>query len=230
MAALICAKCGASNAADDVFCSKCGTLLRATPAYPSPTQPQAAPPQQWSPVVQGYSGGSPSPQWGPASYSAGSTHASQPQKPTASMVLGIIGGVFIIAAGVLEIIVGTEDSSLTFGIVGGTYIASGLLGLIVGILVLVFGILVYIQPQHHVVYGVLILVFSIISLVSFAGGFFIGFLLGLIGGILAIVHNPFPGQMMAQPSGPLVQRICPRCGRVIDPSVRFCPHCGNQLG
>lgn len=146
------------------------------------------------------------------------------------MVLAIVGGVFIILAAVLEILIGEADNALTIGFGGGTYILSGLAGLVIGILVILFGILTYTQPQHHVVLGVLVLVLSILSLISFFGGFLIGFILGLIGGILAIVHNPFPPQMFGQPMPPVVQRICPRCGRVIDPSVRFCPHCGNPLG
>jgi hypothetical protein len=144
------------------------------------------------------------------------------------MVLSIIGGVFILLGGLAEIAVGSVVSSLTFGFAGGSLIAFGALGVVLGILILVFGILVNSHPENHVLYGVLIVVFSIVSLTSFAGGFVIGFILALIGGILALVWKPTPAPVYYAPSPP-VQRVCPKCGRVVDPSVRFCPHCGNPL-
>ncbi len=231
MAATLCPRCGAQNAANDVFCSKCGTTLSGQPTgvqSPSPqVPPPAAAPSQFGPFY-----------WAPPAampalgrpYPPGTVAPGELQRPTAAMVLAIVGGVFIIAAAILEVIVGTQQAQLSFGFLGGTYILSGLLGIAVGILVLVFGVLVYVQPQHHVVYGVLILVFAVVSLVSFFGGVFIGFVLGLIGGILAIVHRPFPPQPMVPFVAPPIQRVCPKCGRVIDPTVKFCPHCGNQLG
>jgi hypothetical protein len=150
------------------------------------------------------------------------------KRPTVPMILALVGGAFIIALAVLEVVVGAQDAQLTYDYTGGTYILSGLVGIMVGILVLVFGVLVYLQPQHHLVYGVLIVVFAGVSLISFFGGFFVGFVLGLTGGVLAIVHTPY-GQP-SQFTSPPIQRVCPRCGRVIDLHVRFCPHCGNPLG
>ncbi|MHB8351105.1 MAG: zinc-ribbon domain-containing protein [Thermoplasmata archaeon] len=229
MAVATCPRCGAQNAADDVFCAKCGTTLHSQPAGTSYPTSQATPlaPPPWASHLQGTQAMTQA--WPGPSPSDAATSGGL-QRPTASMVLAIVGGVFIIALAILEVNVGAQDAQLTLGYSGGTYIISGLLGIVFGILVLVFGILVYLQPQHHVVYGVLILVFSVFSLVSLFGGFFIGFVLGLIGGILAIVHKPILLQPIGQFVVPPIQRVCPKCGRVIDPYVKFCPHCGNQLG
>lgn len=185
-------------------------------AAPSPPPPPGG---QWPPYQ-------PQPQYAPAPY--GAPPPPSTEKPTTAMVLSIIGGVFILLGGLAEIAVGSILSSLTLGFAGGSLVIFGALGAVLGILILVFGILVNAHPENHVVYGVLILVFSIVSLTSFFGGFFIGFLLGLIGGILAIVWKPTPTPVYYAPSPP-VQRVCPKCGRVVDPSVRFCPACGNPL-
>ncbi len=56
------------------------------------------------------------------------------------------------------------------------------------------------------------------------GGFVIGFILGLVGGIFALVFNPKPVGLTSPP------RICLKCGaQITDPSVNFCPNCGNDL-
>jgi hypothetical protein len=58
-------------------------------------------------------------------------------------------------------------------------------GIITGILVTVFALLMRSRPADRKTYGVLILVFSLLSLVGM-GGFFVGALLGLIGAVLAL--------------------------------------------
>ena len=74
----------------------------------------------------------------------------------------------------------------------------GLMFSLMGILSLVFGIIVIIsalmlnrRPHEHTTWGILILVFSVLSAFgSMMGGFSIGVLLGLIGGVLAITWKP----------------------------------------
>ena len=79
----------------------------------------------------------------------------------------------------------------------------GAIGAVNGILVMVFGVLLYVRPHQHVVWGVLIIVFSIVSLFDSLGGFFIGLILGLIGGIMGVVYKPpapmAPGMMQPMP-------------------------------
>jgi hypothetical protein len=173
--------------------------------------------------------GSPTAPWA-YPYFQPSGNADSLNRPVAASVLSIIGGAFMLLAGGLELFLGSEVGQFAPGAGGAEFVLSGLFGVVVGILVIVFGVMAYVQVQHHTVYGVLVLVFSVVSLVSFAGGFFVGFVLGLVGGILAIVHRPTPTFLPYQYAmPPPIQRVCPRCGRVIDPTVRFCPHCGNSL-
>jgi hypothetical protein len=91
----------------------------------------------------------------------------------------------------------------------------------------------------------------ILSIISFAtssfGGFVIGFLLGLIGGILGLVYKPSmgPAAMQGQPMGsmpmgstgtmgagaPMGQMgmTCKNCGASIPAGATRCPSCGASV-
>jgi hypothetical protein len=58
-----------------------------------------------------------------------------------------------------------------------------------GIMVIVGGIMVK-NPNKRMIGGILIIVFSILSLFGAWGGFLIGMILGIIGGILGIISKP----------------------------------------
>lgn len=149
------------------------------------------------------------------------------EKPTAAMVLSLIGGIFILLWGALIAWVGLTFQAISFGYAGGGVALIGVVEALLGLFVIVFGVLMYVSPEHHLPYGVLVLVCSIVSLIGL-GGLFLGFILGLIGGILGIVHKATPSTptvVYVQPS-----RICPKCGRAVSPDVKFCASCGNPLG
>jgi hypothetical protein len=75
------------------------------------------------------------------------------------------------------------------------------------------------------VYGLLSLVFPIVSLASL-GGFVNRFFLALIGGILTMNFKPTASVVWQQ----LVQRAYPKSGRVVDSDLKYCPACGSALG
>jgi uncharacterized membrane protein len=58
------------------------------------------------------------------------------------------------------------------------------IGLIFGILVLLGAILLHIKPVNKNVWSIIVVVFSISSVIT-GGGFIIGFILGIIGGVSA---------------------------------------------
>ncbi len=64
----------------------------------------------------------------------------------------------------------------------------GVVGLVLAILVIIGSILIY-MPGKEVIGGILVLVFSIISLFFTAGGLFIGLILGIIGGALGLAKK-----------------------------------------
>ena len=72
-----------------------------------------------------------------------------------------------------------------FGSGGWWFYGAAVAGLISGIVVLVGAIMLYSRPRGASTWGSLILIFSIISFLG-TGGFFIGALLGIVGGVLAM--------------------------------------------
>ena len=63
------------------------------------------------------------------------------------------------------------------------------IGMVSGIIVLVAAILLRTKPKDYQTWGILILIFSIISLFGM-GGFFIGSIVGIVGGALALSWKP----------------------------------------
>src|SRR5881296_3838202 len=126
------------------------------------------------------------------------------EKPTAAFVLSLIGGIFILLGAIVVMALASVIGSLM--LIGGgdpalAYIY-GAVGLIFAILVLVGAIMLWTKPQQHVMWGVVVLLFSLFSIIT-TGGFFIGLILGLIGGILGIAWKPpAPMSGMAPPMMP----------------------------
>jgi len=116
-----------------------------------------------------------------------------------------------------------------------------LVGAFWGILIIVFAALLRSSPEGHVGYGVGIIIFAILSWFGAFGGFGLGFLLSLIGGIMAITWNPREASINVTMTagtipapGPIPQasaatRFCPRCGAPVEMGARFCRSCGGSL-
>src|SRR6184192_3649584 len=126
------------------------------------------------------------------------------EKPTAAFVLSLIGGIFILLGAIVVMALASVIGSLM--LIGGgdpnlAYLY-GAVGLIFAILVLVGAVMLWMKPQQHVAAGVIILLFSLFSIIS-GGGFIIGLILGIVGGILGIVWKPpapmAPGMMQPMP-------------------------------
>jgi hypothetical protein len=94
----------------------------------------------------------------------------------------------------------------------------GVFGIICGLIIIVGASAIYVKPEGHTVWGTLILAFSILSLFGTLGGFVIGFILGLAGGVLALVYSPHT-----------LRRVCVKCGLEVAADQRFCSNCGADL-
>lgn len=67
----------------------------------------------------------------------------------------------------------------------------GVFGVLIGALLVVAGIVVWVNPTHRVFYGIAGLILGILSFpASNLGGFFIGMLLAILGGALAFAWSP----------------------------------------
>lgn len=112
------------------------------------------------------------------------------------------------------------------GFFGG---AAGLLGMIWGTLIIIGAVMLYSRPQQHNTWGIIVLVFSLLSWIGAAGGLIIGFLLGLVGGILGVIWKlPVVQQTPTQALSPETRK-CPNCGTTIYTDAKYCPTCGKEL-
>jgi len=133
---------------------------------------------------------------------------TETERPTAAFLLSLIGGIFILlGGGVMSMFggfggFGNMMGGYYQGMMGYRYSGYGMMGGlgfgIFGILGLIFGAIVIIsafmlnsKPHEHSTWGTLIVIFSVLSVFGgMMGGFGIGLILGLIGGILGITWKP----------------------------------------
>jgi len=168
------------------------------------------------------------------------------ERPTAAFVLSLLAGIFILLGGALLAAIGAA----IFAFVPTIGLVIGVVGLAFGILVLVGAVMLYMRPDQHVTWGVIILVFSILSIFTALGGFLIGLVLGIVGGALAIAWKPravmFPGYGAGYPAGfgtygppppvaPPGYAAAPPGAQPSQPITpeappAFCKNCGAPLG
>lgn len=167
--------------------------------------------------------------------------------PRTAYLLSLIGGILILVFSVIYalaiLVVASINATVGFGLGVGHAIALAVVAILFGLIVLYFALKLKSSPQNAKTYGILILVFSVISFIG-GGGFYIGASLALVGGILAIVWRPSVvqtyGQPMAAPgwgaqpppppSMPPVAgggaQFCQFCGTAVPAGAKFCPKCG----
>jgi len=163
-------------------------------------------------------------------------------KPTAAFVLSLIGGIFMLIGGIAL----TVGFSFAFGSAGALI---GIVGVIFGLIVIIGGVMLNQNPASHTMWGVIILILSIIDFPG-AWGFGIGSLLAFIGAILALVYKPAmaPSMMPGQPMGSMpmgnmgsmgsmgtgaatgqMGMTCKNCGASIPAGATRCPSCGASV-
>ena len=126
------------------------------------------------------------------------------EKPSAAFVLSLIAGIFILIGGLAIAAVGAIFVFLP--VAGAAIAAIGVFGIICGLLTILGAIWINSGQKDKVRNGaILVLIFSILSWVGAIGGFFLGFLLGLIGSILALTWNPPATQTTQSPPPPPTQ-------------------------
>jgi len=170
-----CPYCGEKVDASVRYCPKCGTRIpvvesprvQAAREQSPPQQPSYQQPPQQTPYYQG-------------PYTE--KRYRRDDKSTAAFVLSLIGGILILINGLIVAVIGS------FFVFFGVGILMIVLGLVFGFAVLISAIMLNSNPREHVTWGILILIFSLLSIVI-GGGFVVGLILGLTGGILALVQE-----------------------------------------
>jgi hypothetical protein len=123
--------------------------------------------------------------------------------PSTASILALAGGILIILCGMLLASVASfilpyvDYRNLTIpagitnlpGLVSGAVTLVGVFGLFSGVIVLASAVMVRVYPDMRKTWGVLMLVFSVLSFFGL-GGFVVGAILGIAGGIMTLTWRP----------------------------------------
>ena len=118
----------------------------------------------------------------------------QREKPKQAFTLSLIAGILIVCNAVAVGVAGAyfpwvfptlpgSDNNATV-----PFATIAVIGLICGALVLLGAVMLHTKPENRKAWGIMIIVFSIPSVVT-GGGFIVGFTLGIIGGAKALRWN-----------------------------------------
>jgi len=141
---------------------------------------------------------------------------STPEKPSAPFAVSLVAGVIILLGGVTTMIWASSGMPGWGGMMGsmmggyqgmmgsmgfgsGLFFGMSFIGVLSGLLVILGALMLYNRPREVSTWGIVVLVFSVLSLLGM-GGFFIGAVLGIVGGILALSWRPVAA--LAQGSAP----------------------------
>ncbi len=135
------------------------------------------------------------------------------EKPVAPFILGLLGGILILlgafvmsmfafgTANMMGIMSGTMAGySGTMAMMMGHSFAFTIVGLASGALVILGAVMLYTRPFEKDLWGAVIIAFSILSILGGMGGFMIGLVLGIVGGVLALAWNPTPKTALSTPT------------------------------
>ncbi len=112
--------------------------------------------------------------------------------PNAAYLLSLIGGILILIGGIATAILAAIVGSYALNVVPGLAalaIAFGIVALILGVVIVYLALQLKQNARAGAVStnGVIILVLAIVSIFIGGGGFYIGAILAIIGGILALI-------------------------------------------
>jgi hypothetical protein len=113
--------------------------------------------------------------------------------PRTAYLLSLIGGILILIFSIIYALILVALASLFaafgFGLGAGFAIGLAVVAILFGVIILVLAMRLKSNPAGAKTTGILILVLALISFIG-GGGFYIGAILALIGGILALVWHP----------------------------------------
>lgn len=127
---------------------------------------------------------------------------SQVEKSVAAFVLSLVAGLSVLLASGITLVwvsrgmpiwngmmggmmSGWQGMMGGMGMFGGMFLGSAVLGLISGVIIIVGAFALYMNPNQASTWGTIIVIFSFVGGFGM-GGFFIGSLLGIVGGLLAL--------------------------------------------
>jgi Family of unknown function (DUF6114) len=121
---------------------------------------------------------------------------------TIAFILSLLGGIIIVLGSIIALLLAAFGSPYGIyygmgpGMMGGYWFGYGsswlwvltFVSLICGVIVLIGALMFNARPVEHMTWGILVLAFSIVSFIGM-GGYFIGAVLGIAGGALALSYR-----------------------------------------
>jgi Family of unknown function (DUF6114) len=134
---------------------------------------------------------------------------SEKQGLTLAFVISLVGGLIVLVFSLVNLVWfssnapswggfgdywggmmgGNHNFMGTYASSTGFFTAVSIVSFVCGVIVLMSALVLRIHPQEHVLWGIVIVVFSAISFVGM-GGYFVGAIFGILGGALALTYKP----------------------------------------
>jgi hypothetical protein len=149
-------------------------------------------------------------------------------RPISGFILSLLGGLFIVLATIVGLVLTPAYSSPYYTLPSYYYpflLTSGVCGL----LVLLAAAELYLRPELHVPWGIVVLVLSVTAVVGALTGYFalfgvVGVVFGTLGGAMSIAWKMGGGPPSVLTG---VSRMCPGCARYVPASTLYCAFCGT---
>ena len=121
---------------------------------------------------------------------SGTIAVTGPEYPKVASALALAGGLLVAVVGGVELTAFSSVDPLASQIPGwlGVGLASG--GIATGAAIVALSLALRYRPHRYAIWGGLLILLAIVSLIVAAGGLFVGFVLAMVGGIAALVWTP----------------------------------------
>ena len=119
--------------------------------------------------------------------------STETKRAIIGFIISLLAGLLILIQGIVRLVRAEWALDFGFGEIprrffGATFLTTrGIFAVVFGIIILLGAFLIY-RPGKEMASGILVLVFSAMSIIA-GGGFLVGFVLGVIGGVLGLVKK-----------------------------------------
>ncbi len=115
---------------------------------------------------------------------------AESEYPKIAAILALLGGLLVAVVGGVELTAFSSVDPLASQIPGWLGIGLATTGVATGAAIVALSVALRYRPRRYALWGGLVILFAIVSLIVAAGGLFVGFLLAMIAGIAALIWTP----------------------------------------
>ena len=115
---------------------------------------------------------------------------AESEYPKIAAILALLGGLLVAVVGGVELTAFSSVDPLASQIPGWLGIGLATTGVATGAAIVALSVALRYRPRRYALWGGLLILFAIVSLIVAAGGLFVGFLLAMIAGIAALIWTP----------------------------------------